>query len=286
MPDQSSTLAQPTGAVHPVAALFPMMSEEELDDLAADIAANGLLHPIVLDAEGTLIDGRNRQEACTRAGVEPEYKCFDGNPVAFILSANVNRRHLSKGQRAMAVARACALTNNLSFREVASQVQLSREYVRNAAVVLKYAPEYADAVLQRGMPLAEAYTKAQERKEAAQSDEAKLERLKGEAPDLAELVVDERLTLSGAFAELAERRRKERERAEEEQKRREATTQMVHRAVVTFNPAGWTPEERATLLLEGLLPRPLPDGTPLTDDVLEAVEATVRAMRVLRKEAA
>src|SRR4030095_2030460 len=94
-------------AVHPVAALFPMMSDDELDDLAADIATNGLLHPIVLDASGTLIDGRNRLEACRRAGVEPAYTTLDGHEAAgVLLSSNVARRHLNAGQRAMAIAKA------------------------------------------------------------------------------------------------------------------------------------------------------------------------------------
>src|ERR1700674_2668677 len=99
------TNLKPNEEVHPVAALFPMMSDEELDELAADIKANGLLNPIVLDEKGILIDGRNRQEACRRAQVEPTYAALNGaDPVAFIMSANVSRRHLNKGQQAMAVA--------------------------------------------------------------------------------------------------------------------------------------------------------------------------------------
>lgn len=91
--------------VHPVADLFPMLPDDELADLAADIKANGLQSPIVVK-DKVLIDGRNRLAACEMAGVEPEYVEMNGSdPVAFILSANLARRHMSKGQRAMAAAR-------------------------------------------------------------------------------------------------------------------------------------------------------------------------------------
>ena len=91
--------------VHPVAALFPMMSDDELADLAADIKANGLNYPIVVDDDGVLIDGRNRLEACKLAGVEPHYEGLNGRkPEALIVSANLARRNLTKGQQAMALA--------------------------------------------------------------------------------------------------------------------------------------------------------------------------------------
>jgi ParB-like chromosome segregation protein Spo0J len=48
--------------VHPTADLFPMMSEAQLDELAADIAANGLQQHIVW-LKDELIDARNRVAA-------------------------------------------------------------------------------------------------------------------------------------------------------------------------------------------------------------------------------
>jgi ParB-like chromosome segregation protein Spo0J len=52
-------------AVHPAADIFPMMSDDELQELAADIAENGLQVAIILDhTQKVLIDGRNRLEAC------------------------------------------------------------------------------------------------------------------------------------------------------------------------------------------------------------------------------
>jgi ParB-like chromosome segregation protein Spo0J len=61
-------------AVHPVAALFPMLADDELGELAADIKERGLLQPIVLDAEGRVLDGRNRLAACKKVGVEPTFR--------------------------------------------------------------------------------------------------------------------------------------------------------------------------------------------------------------------
>jgi hypothetical protein len=91
--------------VHPLAALFPMMTDDELVELADDITTNGLLHPLVIDANGVLIDGRNRLRACEIARVEPRFEQLDGrDPTGFIVSANIARRHLSKAQQAMALA--------------------------------------------------------------------------------------------------------------------------------------------------------------------------------------
>src|SRR5262245_24291659 len=80
---------------HPIADMFPLMEGEELDALVADIRANGLLESIVT-YEGMILDGRNRCRACLAAGVEPVLTPFRGDdPVAFVISANIRRRHLS-----------------------------------------------------------------------------------------------------------------------------------------------------------------------------------------------
>jgi ParB-like nuclease domain len=55
------------------------MTDAELADLAEDIATNGLVHPIVVDADGALIDGRNRLRACEIAGVEPAFQQLNGH---------------------------------------------------------------------------------------------------------------------------------------------------------------------------------------------------------------
>lgn len=88
---------------HPVSNLFPLLGEEELAQLAADIQANGLIEPIwVHPVCERIIDGRNRYLACQKAGVEPRYRTWDGDGslLALIWSLNGARRHLTVSQKA------------------------------------------------------------------------------------------------------------------------------------------------------------------------------------------
>jgi ParB-like chromosome segregation protein Spo0J len=85
--------------VHPVAMLFPMMSKPDLAALAESIKREGLLTPCTRH-NGVLLDGRNRLAACALAGVAPRFVEYGGqSPVAFIIAANLERRHLKKGQK-------------------------------------------------------------------------------------------------------------------------------------------------------------------------------------------
>ena len=91
---------------HPVANLFPLMSEEELGSLAEDIRMNGLVDPIVMH-EKVVLDGRNRLRACAISGVAPKFTAWDGDgdPTVWIISKNLGRRNLSTSQRTMIAAR-------------------------------------------------------------------------------------------------------------------------------------------------------------------------------------
>lgn len=92
--------------LHPLCTLFPRVTGAEFDALRDDIKANGLRQPIVLH-NGMILDGGNRYRACVEAGVEPTYVTFEGgNLVAFVLSANLHRRHMSASQQAAIVASA------------------------------------------------------------------------------------------------------------------------------------------------------------------------------------
>lgn len=86
---------------HPVANLFPMMDQDTFAELCKDIEANGLIEPIWLH-DGKIIDGRNRYKACLQVGVPPMFRTWknDGSLVGFVVSLNLNRRHLTTGQKA------------------------------------------------------------------------------------------------------------------------------------------------------------------------------------------
>src|SRR5262249_29967025 len=88
---------------HPLALLFPKLEADEFADLVADIRANGLQHPIVV-FEGKILEGVHRYHACIEAGVEPRFEQYTGSdPYAYVISANIRRRHLNKEQQAKAI---------------------------------------------------------------------------------------------------------------------------------------------------------------------------------------
>jgi site-specific DNA-methyltransferase (adenine-specific) len=85
---------------HPAADAFPMMDAARLDELKADIAANGQREPITL-CDGMILDGRNRYRACIDLGIEPETREYSGDPWAFAWSLNGARRDLEATVRAL-----------------------------------------------------------------------------------------------------------------------------------------------------------------------------------------
>jgi 16S rRNA G966 N2-methylase RsmD len=91
-----------TGEIHPAANLFPMMESDEFQNLVEDIRTNGLIEPLWLTPDGSLLDGRNRAQACLELGIDLATRVYDGdNPISFVISLNLKRRHLTAGQKAM-----------------------------------------------------------------------------------------------------------------------------------------------------------------------------------------
>lgn len=84
---------------HPLADFFPLIEGAEFEALVSSIRHNGLIEPITL-FENKILDGRNRYRACKQTGVELKFDDFTGeDPIRFIVSKNVNRRHLNTSQR-------------------------------------------------------------------------------------------------------------------------------------------------------------------------------------------
>lgn len=92
--------------VHPAAEVFPAMTDEEYQEFKEDIRKNGQSSPVVL-WKGMLVDGRHRLRACTELGIGIKTRILpdDKDPFAFVISENLQRRHLNTAQRAMVGAR-------------------------------------------------------------------------------------------------------------------------------------------------------------------------------------
>jgi hypothetical protein len=96
--------------IHPAADLFPEMSADELQALGEDIQQHGLHEGIAL-LDGKLLDGRNRLDAMERVGINlviggkldwaniAHRNVKPRNPVAYVISKNIHRRHLNAEDR-------------------------------------------------------------------------------------------------------------------------------------------------------------------------------------------
>jgi ParB-like chromosome segregation protein Spo0J len=111
---------------HPLADLLPLMEGEEFDALVADIKASGLRERIML-YEGKILDGRNRYRACLKAGFEPVTIQLPPicDPVAYVISANIRRRHLTADQKRDLIAKLIKATPEKSDRQIAETAKAS-----------------------------------------------------------------------------------------------------------------------------------------------------------------
>lgn len=165
--------------VHPYADQFPMLPQAELEELAQSIRESGLRQPIVVTVDGLILDGRNRFQACRMAGVEPETVVYEGSDLAeYVLDANITRRNMTTGQRAMATALvleadgrrkngrwAYGINNQNSDCSRGFEVSLAQ-----AGVVLDFKPDLAARVIDGSLALYAAYKEANEIKQSEERD--------------------------------------------------------------------------------------------------------------------
>lgn len=89
--------------IHQLCDLVPPLSTSDYDELVDSIRRHGQMEPIVLDADGFVIDGRHRLRACLKLGIEPAYRvaALSSEDVGeFIWGLAAVRRHLEPGQKA------------------------------------------------------------------------------------------------------------------------------------------------------------------------------------------
>jgi len=149
--------------IHDLCKLFPLMPQDQFDALVDDIRANGLRNPIVI-YENKILDGRHRYKACINLGRQPVSVIYDGeDPLGYVISHNLSRRHLDESQRAMIAGRlatlkvgdktakvergAIAPSSGLTNEEAARRMTVSKDSVKRARKVLeKGTPELVEAV--------------------------------------------------------------------------------------------------------------------------------------------
>ena len=138
-----------TTKIHPACELFPPLPPDELPALGEDIIKHGLTSPVVLWSDGKspeqLLDGRNRLDAIEIATGSPaeigvpsimagkDFLAINKvitldksvNPFAYVISANIHRRHLTDGQKRELIATVIKADPSKSDRQIAETVKAS-----------------------------------------------------------------------------------------------------------------------------------------------------------------
>ena len=164
---------------HALADIFPLIEGADFDALCADIRAHGLRRKIVL-YDGQILDGRNRFRACKETGTPADFEVYRGDdPLAFVLSLNLRRRHLNESQRALVAARLANLgvgrpnpanLQNISQPDAAKLLHVSARSVASAAQVIAHAQPKLLAQAERGVIAVSAAAQASKLQPSLQID--------------------------------------------------------------------------------------------------------------------
>ena len=147
--------ALPEYSPHPLSEIFPPMGAEGLAALTEDIKTNRLKEPIWL-FEGRILDGNNRYRACLKISYpfkDDDFRQFDpkvlGDPLAFVVSANLHRRHLNESQRAGIAAR--LVTSKLGYNQY-NRAGITNEKAAKLLGVSEATVKMAKAVAEKAAP--------------------------------------------------------------------------------------------------------------------------------------
>ena len=133
MPDPRPVIVPSDYTFHPLAETFPLIGDDELRELAEDMQRHGLREPIVL-FEGKILDGRNRYRAAKAIKLpltQTNFKALAAgvDPRAYVISANVRRRHLTAEQKRDVIAQLLKADPTKSDRQVADVVKVDNKTV-------------------------------------------------------------------------------------------------------------------------------------------------------------
>jgi hypothetical protein len=151
---------EPPKELHPLADIFPRLKDINPDGFQAfkeDIKSRGQQEPIIT-YEGKVLDGRNRYDACQELGITPQFREYTrDDPIGFVLSANLHRRHLNESQRAMVAAKLADLQvganqhkEGTSIDVASKALNVGRASVDRAKVVLKSGDQALISEVQKG----------------------------------------------------------------------------------------------------------------------------------------
>jgi hypothetical protein len=116
---------------HEAANLFPLLEGPEWEAFVEDVRANGLREPIKI-LGGKILDGRNRYRACQQLLIKPRFEELIAgytDPVRYVISLNLHRRHLTAEQRRAVIAAVLKESPDKSNRQVAGQVKVDHKTV-------------------------------------------------------------------------------------------------------------------------------------------------------------
>lgn len=112
---------------------MPPLTDEEILALREDISQNGMLHPIIVDEKGRILDGHHRAAIAAELGFKPERHVMEGltetekRTLAFRL--NTGRRHMDREQRRQVVIASLKADPQLSDRQHARRTGVSHPTV-------------------------------------------------------------------------------------------------------------------------------------------------------------
>jgi ParB-like chromosome segregation protein Spo0J len=120
---------------HRLASIFPPMTEQEFNDLVADIDRHGQRDPVDL-WNGEIIEGVHRAKACQKLGIEPRYRqckfeLNEAGALAYVISKNLHRRHLNTEQKRDLIRKLLEAAPGKTDNQIAKEVKASHHTVKS-----------------------------------------------------------------------------------------------------------------------------------------------------------